>query len=72
MQEAGEEGVGRVVVEKRPLVHQDTLDVFAEGRILTQQLHTRFSQNRLKQEQLNQFSATVFVKEFMTNKMSGL
>lgn len=48
VQEAGEEGVGHVVVEKRPLVHQDALDVLAEGRILTQQLHTRLSQNRLK------------------------
>lgn len=50
VQEAGEEGVGHVVVEKRPLVHQDALDVLAEGRILTQQLHTRLSQNGLKRE----------------------
>lgn len=49
VQEAGEEGVSHVVVEERPLVHQDALDVLAEGRILTQQLHTRFSQNRLKE-----------------------
>ncbi len=48
VQEAGEEGVSYVVVEKRPLVHQDALDVLTEGRILTQQLYTRFSQNRLK------------------------
>lgn len=50
VQETGEEGVGHVVVEKCPLVHQDTFDVLAEGRILTQQLHTRFSQNRLKEQ----------------------
>lgn len=48
VQEAGEEGVGHVVVEKRPLVHQDALDVLTERWILTQQLHTRFSQNRLR------------------------
>lgn len=47
MQEAVEEGVGHVVVEERPLVHQDALDVLAEGRILAQQLHARFSQNSL-------------------------
>lgn len=50
VQEAGEEGVGHVVVEERPLVHQDTLDVLAERRILAQQLHTRLSQDGLKEE----------------------
>lgn len=50
MQEAGEEGVRHVVVEEHPLVHQDALDVLAERRVLAQQLHTRFSQNRLKEQ----------------------
>lgn len=54
VQEAGEEGVRHVVVEKRPLVHQDALDVLAEGRILAQQLHARFSQNGLKQRRQQQ------------------
>lgn len=35
VQEAGEEGVGRRVVEERPLVHQDDLNVLAEHWILT-------------------------------------
>lgn len=48
VQEAGEEGVGGVVVEERPLVHQDHLDVLAEHRVLTQQLHAGFSQDGLK------------------------
>lgn len=50
VQEAGEEGVRHVVVEERPLVHQDALDVLAEGRVFTQQLHARFSQNGLKEQ----------------------
>lgn len=45
---AGEEGVRHIVVEKRPLVHQDALNVLAEGRIFTQQLHTRFRHYRLE------------------------
>ena len=49
VQEACEEGVGHVVVEECALVHQDALDVLAEGRILTQQLHTRLRQHRLKE-----------------------
>lgn len=50
VQEAGEEGVGHVVVEKRSLIHQNAFDVLTEGRIFTQQLHTRLSQNRLKRD----------------------
>lgn len=46
-QEASEEGVDHVSVEERPLVHQDTLEVLAECRVLTEQLHTGLSQNRL-------------------------
>lgn len=58
VQEAGEEGVGHVVVEEQPLVHQDTFDVLAEGWILTEQLHTRFSQSRLKEQQKHLFSCS--------------
>lgn len=50
MQEAGEEGVHHAVVEERPLVHQDALDVLAEGRVLAQQLHARFSQDGLDEQ----------------------
>lgn len=48
MQEAGEEGVGHVVVEEGPLIHQDALDVLAERRVLAQKLHTCLSQGRLQ------------------------
>ena len=48
MEEAAEEGVGCVVVQEGPLVHQDALDVLAEGRVLTQQLHARLGQRRLR------------------------
>ena len=50
MQEAGEEGVGHVVVEEGPLVHQDALDVLPKRRVLTEQLHTGLSQGRLGEE----------------------
>lgn len=58
MQEAGEERVRHVVVEERPLVHQDALDVLAEGRVLAQQLHTGFSQNGLKSRNKRQHKPT--------------
>lgn len=48
VQEAGEEGVRRVVIEERPFLHQDDLDVLTEHRVFTQQLHAGFSQDSLK------------------------
>lgn len=47
VQETSEEGVGHVVVEEGPLVHQDALDVLAERGVLTQQLHASLGQRRL-------------------------
>lgn len=52
VQEAGEEGVGHVAVEEAALVHQDALDVLAEGRVLAQQLHTRLGQDDLQSHTL--------------------
>lgn len=60
MQEAGEEGVGHGVVEERPLVHQDALYVLTERWILTQQLHTRFSQNRLREKRKEEQHSWIF------------
>ena len=47
VEEAGEEGVGSRVVEEGPLVHEYALDVFPEGWVLTQLLHTGLGQGRL-------------------------